>query len=99
MKNATIKILGSNRVYEVHQSKAHFKIMLPAGNYNLIVSCHNYEIKFLKVEIKQYSLLSMIVKLRKLNETAGVTIGDQEEVTLTGVKGTSLYFIPIILLL
>ncbi|XP_044260416.1 carboxypeptidase D isoform X2 [Tribolium madens] len=43
MRNATIRIVGYNRYYDVtrnHQAK--FKIMLPEGQYTIEVSCHGY---------------------------------------------------------
>lgn len=86
MKNATIKILGSNRLYDVNID-AHFKIMLPARKYNLLISCHQYEAKLVTIVVKENSILSMVIKLKKLNGTSSVISEEKVSSIATGIKG------------
>lgn len=68
MVNASIKVKGIQRNYEVTKVKAHFKIMLPSGNYSMEVVCHDYEPKLLNIVITRNQLLSLNVTLSKLTE-------------------------------
>lgn len=91
MRNATIKVLGLNKLHDVTKNMAHFKIMLPVGKYSLLVSCHEYETKMINIEVKPSSILSMIVKLQKHNATGtGDVVPSAQNAVFTGIKGTSL---------
>ncbi|XP_074039541.1 carboxypeptidase D svr [Leptinotarsa decemlineata] len=65
MLNATITISGIEQSYEVSKTIAHFRMMLPPGNYNLEFACHNYQTKLMHVTVSEGSLLSLNVVLVK----------------------------------
>lgn len=52
MRNATVKVQGISRVYEVTRNMAHFKIMLPPGVYKLEVNSHGYMSKTVDVRVE-----------------------------------------------
>lgn len=70
MVNASIRINGILRSYEVSKIKAHFKIMLPAGDYSMEIACHDYEPKLLNIKITQNHLLALNVSLSKVSENS-----------------------------
>lgn len=93
MKNATVKMKGIEKIYEVTKINAHFKIMLPPGKYSLEVNCHEYEPQILNVEVVKDEILSLQIKLEKLNSAAALPIKDDgrnselDEGTLSLIKG------------
>jgi carboxypeptidase D len=42
MREASIAIMGVERQYRVSHNQAHYRVLLPAGEYRAIVRCHNY---------------------------------------------------------
>ncbi|KAJ8930584.1 hypothetical protein NQ314_016596 [Rhamnusium bicolor] len=75
MLNATVKVPGLNRTFEVTKKLAHFKIMLPPGKYDLEVACHGYENKLLHVAITEGNLLNLNVILNPANMDSPVYPG------------------------
>ncbi|KAL1501684.1 hypothetical protein ABEB36_006968 [Hypothenemus hampei] len=61
--NATIKVIGTEESYEVTKNKAHFKIMLPAGNYQIQISCHGYEADTMQVVVNEAIVTQLKVVL------------------------------------
>ncbi|KAL0868000.1 hypothetical protein ABMA27_008658 [Loxostege sticticalis] len=43
MRDAYITVAGISRQYRVSKNMAHFRVMLPPGEYRVVVSCHNYQ--------------------------------------------------------
>ncbi|KAK5638630.1 hypothetical protein RI129_012925 [Pyrocoelia pectoralis] len=82
MKNATIKVKGLSKVYEVTKIGAHYKILLPPGTYVLYFNCHNYETKTVNVIVKENQLSNQDIELNRLNTTTN----DKDEME-SGVKG------------
>ncbi|KAG5866493.1 hypothetical protein JTB14_015933 [Gonioctena quinquepunctata] len=68
MLNATIKVSGIEQGYDVSKKIAHFKIMLPPGNYNLQFMCHNFQTKVMLVTVTEGNLLPLSVVLVKDEE-------------------------------
>lgn len=68
MKNATVKVLGSNKIYEVTKISAHFKIMLPSGKYSLEVDCHGYMPKTVSIIVQKDEILYADIILNKASE-------------------------------
>ncbi|KAK9874298.1 hypothetical protein WA026_002650 [Henosepilachna vigintioctopunctata] len=66
MTNATIKVIGLNKIFEVAKTSAQFNIMLPPAKYILEVSCHNYKPKYLDIEITKGRLFLPITLDKKL---------------------------------
>ncbi|KAI4454464.1 protease m14 carboxypeptidase [Holotrichia oblita] len=64
MINATIVIKGIGKVYEVTKTSAHYKIILPTGNYEIRFSCHNYKSISKIVKILQDQILDLNVTLQ-----------------------------------
>lgn len=79
MTNATIKLRGLNRSYEVTKINAHFKIMLPKGKYLMEIACHNYKSKLATFEVIADNLTTLNVVLDKENVKDNET--NKEEVT------------------
>lgn len=96
MFNATVKILGDNKIYDVTKTQAHFKILLPVGFYNMLVSCHEYENKMINIEVKLNEILQIVVKLKKSGNTLSEVIPEQQyENVKTGIKGKVRIFFVI----
>lgn len=51
MRNATLIIGGVDMVYKVSPNLAFFKVMLPAGRYNVVVQCHGYKDQTFDIDI------------------------------------------------
>ncbi|KAF5285144.1 hypothetical protein FQA39_LY16833 [Lamprigera yunnana] len=75
MKNATIKVQGVNKLYEVSKISAQYKIILPPGVFTLEVSCHSYEKKIVVIEVKQDEVSQLNIVL------------NPSEAEVTGIKG------------
>lgn len=73
MINATVKIQGLNRSFEVAKVTAHFNIMLPPGKYVLEVNCHNYKPAILNIEITMEKLY-LPINLVKDEGTVGEVV-------------------------
>lgn len=65
MKNATVVVRGISRTYDVTARKAHYKIMLPEGQYELEVKCHGYNSKVVPVRVPKDQIVSYDVILNK----------------------------------
>ncbi|KAJ3651200.1 hypothetical protein Zmor_017252 [Zophobas morio] len=65
MRNATVKVNGLDRTFDVTKTSAHFKIMLPPGQYTFEVSCHYYTTTTLGVTVVQGQLSFVRVILTK----------------------------------
>ncbi|CAG9814957.1 unnamed protein product [Phaedon cochleariae] len=63
MLNASVTVSGIDQPYEVTKKIAHFKLMLPPGNYNLEISCHDYQTKVIHISVTEGNLLSLDVVL------------------------------------
>ncbi|KAK4878716.1 hypothetical protein RN001_011222 [Aquatica leii] len=85
MKNATVKVQGVSRLYEVSKVMAHYKIMLPPGTFTLEVNCHMYDGKVLIVEIKKDVMLRLDVTLTQSGDVE--TVVDHVSEQVTGIKG------------
>lgn len=79
MINATLKLRGMNKSYEVTKIHGLFKIMLPPGKYYMEVLCHNYKPRLLTFEVVADNLITLNVELEK--DAADKEI--KEEVTET----------------
>lgn len=79
MRNATIKLIGSDRNFDVTKNLAHFKIMLPPGKYKIEVSCHFYINTTINVDIIEGKMTFINVILTK----AGIF----ESIIGTGIRG------------
>lgn len=88
MRNATVKILGIEKIYEVTKNMAHFKIMLPSGNYKLEIICHEYETRLLDVKIESDNITFVKVVL-KTQDTQG-QVETHEPKAGEGLIGTGL---------
>ncbi|KAF5286929.1 hypothetical protein FQR65_LT12388 [Abscondita terminalis] len=86
MKNATVKVQGVSRLYEVSKIAAHYKIMLPPGTFTLEVNCHLYDSKVLIVDIKKDVILNLDVVLNRPGGGVG-TVVDRVSDAVTGIKG------------
>ncbi|KAB0791260.1 hypothetical protein PPYR_03060 [Photinus pyralis] len=82
MKNATIKVEGLSKLYEVTKVGAHYKILLPPGTYTLHFNCHNYETKSADVVVRQSELANHDVELTQSDASAY----NQDELE-SGIKG------------
>lgn len=82
MLNATVQIID-DKIRDVKPPKALFKMILPAGKYKLIVSCHQYETKMVNVEIKQDNMLDLIVRLNKSSVLDSSVVPE----VVSGIKG------------
>lgn len=89
MTNATIRIDGSNKLYEVNRNTAFYKIMLPEGNYNLIISCHNYATLNLPIYIQHNEITTVNITLEKLTGDGDAEILNQSKIiqNKSGIKG------------
>lgn len=88
MRNATVKIRGyDNRIYDVTKSLAHFKILLPAGDYVIEVNSHLYAtyIEEIKVTHGNMTYVNVILKKQTLLTHNGLT-NDQNDGT-SGIEG------------
>lgn len=65
MPNATVTVSGILQPYEVTKRLAHFKIILPSGDYDLEIKCHNYKTKIMHVVVEQGRLLPLKVQLEE----------------------------------
>ncbi|XP_025831012.1 carboxypeptidase D [Agrilus planipennis] len=70
MHNATVKVEGLRKMFEVTKNLAHFKIMLPPGQYRVEVSCHNYQTSHIDVSVNENSLLFVRVVLNEISDSA-----------------------------
>lgn len=87
MRNATIKVVGVDRLFDVTKISAHFKIMLPAGKYSILVSCHEYESKTMDIEVRDSSMLHMVILLKRASGKGTVENVTELPKVFTGVKG------------
>lgn len=74
MTNATVKIFGLNKLYDVSSTLAYYKIMLPAGHYKVLVSCHEYETQVFEVEVREGMMLDRNVMLKKVGSGVGTVV-------------------------
>lgn len=92
MINATIKVRGIQKLYEVTKINAHFKIILPPGNYYVEISCHNYKSKLLYFVVTIDNLTSLNVVLELDDNVEMVTENKETAIdsyasALTKIKG------------
>ncbi|XP_044763905.1 carboxypeptidase D [Coccinella septempunctata] len=101
MTNATVKVQGLNKTFEVTKVKADFNIMLPPGKYVLEVNCHNYKTAFINVVITKQKLHLPVTLVRgDLNVGVAVPVLSKtdkiennilrEPLYLNGVKSNGL---------
>lgn len=67
--NATVKLTGSDRVFEVTKKTAHFKLLLLPGKYNLEIACHGYETTSKQFVIIDGNMTSLRVILYETKST------------------------------
>lgn len=91
MTNATIRILGSNKVYDVDKTTAYYKLLLPVGFYNLIITCHGYQTMNLPVYTRPDTLLKLNITLDPILNDGLHEVNEINEVNFdnlsTGIKG------------
>lgn len=58
-----MQVLETGETFEVTKNLAHFKSMVPAGQYTLNVSCHGYESKLVKVHVWELQIAEVKVLL------------------------------------
>lgn len=68
LRNASVKIQGINKSYEVTKNLALFKIMLPQGKYKLEVSCLGYKSQLIDVAVQEGNITYQKVVLQRQNE-------------------------------
>lgn len=79
MRNATVKIRGISKVYEVTRNMAHFKIMLPPGVYKLEVNSHGYGSKVVDVRVEQDNVRFVRVVLDVMGAVFEGSNGEKKE--------------------
>lgn len=72
--NATVKVLETGEAFEVTKNLAHFKSMVPAGQYTINVSCHGYESKIVKVQVWKLQIAEVKVLLANSLPGEGHTV-------------------------
>ncbi|KAF2900813.1 hypothetical protein ILUMI_05352 [Ignelater luminosus] len=97
MKNATVKVLGSNKIYEVTKISAHFKIILPSGKYSLEVNCHGYMPKVVSIMVQKDEILYADIILDKASEEISNNNDNNAEITNSieqepVLEGESIHF-------
>ncbi|KAH1018050.1 hypothetical protein HUJ05_005875 [Dendroctonus ponderosae] len=69
--NATVKVLETEDVFEVSKNAAHFRAMLPAGQYQIQVACHGYQTKTVPAVVNDLVLTELRVVLGVSNTQKG----------------------------
>ncbi|XP_066251733.1 carboxypeptidase D-like isoform X1 [Euwallacea similis] len=77
LNNATVKVFESGETYEVTKTLAHFKVMLPPGNYQVEIACHGFDTKTLTVDVKELVISDLKVVLQPFS--GGTMATDSEE--------------------
>lgn len=72
--NATVQVLETGETFEVTKNLAHFKSMVPAGQYTINVSCHGYESKIVKVHVWELQIAEVKVLLADSLPEEGHTV-------------------------
>lgn len=68
LRNASIKIQGISKSYDVSKNLAFFKIILPQGKYKLEVSCQGYHSQLIDVTVQEGNIAYQRIMLQKSNE-------------------------------
>lgn len=90
MKNATISIKDVNKLYEVTKTAAHYKIILPAGAYEVEFNCHGYKPVTKSVTISRDLIVDLNVTLEvnsenpEIDAVGTVELADVRESPLVG---------------
>ncbi|XP_069356979.1 carboxypeptidase D-like isoform X2 [Maniola hyperantus] len=67
MRSAVVAIAGSARQYRVSPNLAHYRALLPPGDYRVIVRCHGYRDQMLSWRVVENVIKQKNVTLRRLN--------------------------------
>ncbi|XP_068623289.1 carboxypeptidase D isoform X2 [Battus philenor] len=67
MRDATLAITGSARQYRVSRNRAHYRALLPPGDYRVIIRCHGYHDQQLTWRVVEGTVKEKDVVLRRLN--------------------------------
>lgn len=86
--NSTVKLAGSDQVFEVTKKTAHFKILLPPGKYDLEIACHGYETASKQIIIIDGNMTSLRIILYEKSSTPEIYPGtivqsDTDKVIIT----------------
>lgn len=87
MRNATVKVQGISKQYDVSKNMGLFKIMLPQGKYKLEVSCHGYQNQLVDVVVEEGTITQQKIVLQRSNEqTYEGYIESHEPINLNGMS-------------
>ncbi|XP_061382022.1 carboxypeptidase D-like isoform X2 [Danaus plexippus] len=69
MRSAVISVVSgaSSRQYRVSQNQAHYRALLPPGDYRIIVRCHGYKDQMLTWRVVQGQLKQKDIIMQRLN--------------------------------
>ncbi|XP_023938075.2 carboxypeptidase D isoform X2 [Bicyclus anynana] len=67
MRSAVVAIAGSARQYRVSANMAHYRALLPPGDYRVIVRCHGYRDQMLTWRVVENVIKQKNVTLQRVN--------------------------------